>query len=64
METSIFGSLHIVEKWFIFKLLLFAIATLMLPAFRRETSVMIKSLPVKPLCHGTNIKYLSDAKLG
>lgn len=63
MEGSIFGGLHDVKKWFIFKLLLFAITTLTVAAFRRETSMMIKSLTVKPLCNGANIKYPSDANL-
>lgn len=63
MEGSIFGGLHDVKKWFIFKLLLLAITTLTVAAFRRETSMMIKSLTVKPLWNGANIKYPSDANL-
>lgn len=64
MEILIFGSLYIVEKWFIFKLLLFVIVMFMLLVFRREISVMIKFLLVKLLCYGINIKYFLDVKLG
>lgn len=60
-EIHVLKVCMILRSSLFFKLLLLLKGTLIIDTLRRKTSVVIKSLTVKPLWHRTNIKQPSEA---